>query len=138
MATSVQAFIATVPAGTPKAAPTTITLDVMPGVIDVIKWRVPPGPRGNLGWVLSMGGVQVIPENSPTYIIADNDTDSVAISGLPDSGAWQLVGYNTGTFDHSVYLDFHVTPSSVAGNQQPPTFDAFPQRDADLATMWLT
>lgn len=138
MATSVQVFEATVTAGTPIASPMTITLNVMAGVIDAIKWRVPSGPRGNLGWILAMGGVQVIPENTGNYIIADNDTDTIQISGLPDSGAWQLIGYNTGSFNHTVYLDFHVTPTAAAQSQTPDILTGFPMSDADIPTMWLT
>lgn len=137
MATSVQAFIATITAGTAKATPMTVNLPVMQGFIDAIKWRVPSGPRGNLGWVLAMGGVQVIPENTGTYIVADDDTDTVQIAGLPDSGAWQVIGYNTGSFDHSIYLDFHVTPVSLA-NQAPDILTGFPTSDADIPTMWMS
>jgi hypothetical protein len=137
MATSVQAFQAKITAGTLKAAPMVVGLAVMPGTIDLIRWRVPPGPRGNLGWVLSMGGVQVIPENTGNYIVADNETDSIAVSGLPDSGAWQLTGYNTGVNDHTVYLYFHVTPTAV-GLAGGDVTAGFPLSDADLQSLWIT
>ena len=137
MATSVQAFQATITAGVAKAAPMTVSLAVMAGTIDLIRWRVPPGPRGNLGWYLSMGGVQVIPENDGNFIVADNEDDNIAVSGLPDSGAWQVTGYNTGTNNHTVYLYFHVTPTAVA--LQAGNVDAgFPVSDADLSTLWIT
>lgn len=138
MATSEQVFAATITAGTAKASPMTVSLPVMAGVIDLIRWRVPPGPRGNLGWQLGMGGVTVIPENSGTYIIADNESDSVFISGLPDSGAWQVIGYNTGTFDHTVYLYFHVTPTAQAQSQQVDVTTGFPTSDLDVPSLWLT
>jgi hypothetical protein len=137
MATSVQRFAATIGAGTAAAAPATVTLAVMPGVIDAIRWRVPPGPRGNLGWQLAMGGVNVIPENTGTFIIADDEQDVFAVSGLPDSGAWQVIGYNTGTFDHTVYLDFHVTPTAAANAQQGDITTGFPQSEADIPGMWI-
>jgi hypothetical protein len=136
MATSVFSFAATVPAGTAKASPTVINLAVGTNQIDLIHWRVPPGPRGNLGWFLSMGGVQVVPENVGNYIIADDESDDWAIGGLPDSGAWQLTGYNTGSFDHTVYLAFHVTPVSVATATGGDIMSGFPTSEADIPTMW--
>lgn len=139
MADSVQFFQATITAGTPLVSPMTVTLNVLPGRINAIHWRVPPGPRGNLGWQLSMGGVSVIPEQQGTYIIADNDSDTITVSGLPDSGAWQVVGYNTGVNNHTIYLSFHVTPTALV--DQPVSGDlsqGFPMSDADIPTMWLT
>lgn len=138
MATSVQAFTATITAGTPINSPMTVTLNVMAGVIDAIKWRVPSGPRGNLGWILAMGGVQVIPENQGNYIIADDDTDTIQISGLPDSGAWQVIGYNTGSFNHTIYLDFHVTPTALSQGGGGNILAGFPASDADIPGLWLT
>lgn len=138
MATSVQAFQATVPANTLQANPAVITLNVLPGVIDLIRWRVPPGPRGHLGWVLAMGGVSVIPEQMSTYIVADDEQDEVAVAGLPDSGAWQLIGYNTGGNDHTVYLYFHVTPTAVAAQVVDVSETGWPTSDADVPYMWLT
>lgn len=138
MTTSVFSFAATVPAGTSIAAPHTVALTMPAVIIDIVRWRVPPGPRGHLGWFLSMGGVQVIPEAAGSYVIADNESDDWTVSDLPDSGAWQLTGYNTGTFDHTVYLYFHVTPIALAGVTGGNVQDGFPVTQADIPTMWLT
>jgi hypothetical protein len=136
MVASVLSFAPTVPAGTAKASPVVVNLAVGTNVIDIIRWRVPPGPRGNLGWFLSMGGVQVIPQNVGNYIIADNEADDWQIAGLPDSGAWQLTGYNTGVYDHTVYLDFHVTPVSSGTTTGGDIMAGFPTSEADIPTMW--
>jgi hypothetical protein len=85
-----------------------------------------------------MGGVAVIPENTGAFIIADDEQDVFAVSGLPDSGAWQVTGYNTGSFNHTVYLDFHVTPTSVAQQSGGDILAGFPSGDADVPGMWLT
>ena len=138
MATSVQRVQATITHGTPKATPMTVNIAIDPGVVDIIRWRVPPGPRGNLGWQLAMGGVNVIPETAGTWIIADNEYDSIAVANLPDSGAWQVIGYNTGTNDHTIYLDFHITPTAVAAQTGAVDISGFPQTDADIPGMWLT
>lgn len=138
MATSVFRETATITAGTPKASPATVSIPIISGTVEIIRWRVPPGPRGNFGWQLAMSGVNVIPENAGSYIVADDESDVITVSGLPDSGAWQVIGYNTGTNDHTVYLDFHITPIGV----QPPSYgdwtQGFPTSDADVPGIWLT
>ena len=137
MATSVIALLATVPAGTAKASPVTIALTLGTNLVDNIHWRVPPGPRGNLGWFLAMGGVRVLPTNAGSFLIADDESDDWAISDLPDSGAWQLVGYNTGAYDHTVYLDFHVTPVQLGTTDTGGDILAgFPVTEPDILTMW--
>jgi hypothetical protein len=114
MATSVIALTGTVPAGTPKASPVTVQLTFGPAYVNKIRWRVPPGPRGNLGWALSMGGVQVMPQVAGEWVVADDEYDDWEIENLPDSGSWQLVGYNTGAYNHTVYLYFFTTPIQLA------------------------
>lgn len=136
MATSVISLSATVPAGTTAAAPVTVSLPVGANQIDMIRWRVPPGPRGHLGWFLAMGGVQVLPSVAGEYLIADDEEASWSITGLPDSGAWQLIGYNTGTYDHTVYLQFHVTPLQLVNTPQGDITAGFPSSDAQLTSMW--
>ena len=113
MARSVQLFTATVPAGTAKATPATIALAVGVATVEVIRWRVPPGPRGELGWQLAMGGLSVIPAGQGNWIVADDDDDTWHLADLPDEGEWQLRAYNTGQYDHSVYLEFLTTPVQV-------------------------
>src|ERR1700729_3339055 len=116
MATDVIALSATVPAGTTFPNAAVIQLPVGTNLVNKIRWRVPPGPRGHLSWFLAMGGVQVLPQVGGGPIIADDEEDDWEIDGLPDSGAWQLIGFNTGTYDHTVYLGFFVTPVQSTGN----------------------
>lgn len=138
MATAVSSVSATITAGTAKASPLTVSLTVPTGQVDKIRWRVPPGPRGNLGWSLTMGGAAVIPDTSGEWIVADNELDEVAVDGLPDSGAWQVTGYNTGVYDHTVYLMFYTTPTSLASVSVADIATGFPTSQADIPTMWLT
>lgn len=115
-----QQYTITVPAGTAKATPVTRSIAVGIATVERIRWRVPPGPRGNLGWYLAMGGVQVLPNGQGNYIIADDENDEWVLTDLPDEGEWQLVGYNTGTFDHAVYLSFVTTPLQDAAGRGAP------------------
>jgi hypothetical protein len=138
MATSATYFQATVPAGTAANAPVTVQLALGTNVVNKIRWRVPPGPRGHLGWALFMGGVQVVPDDAGAFIVADDEYDDWVLAGLPDSGAWSLVGYNTGTNDHTVYLGFFTTPVQLQATLLDVTSAGFPATDLDVATMWTT
>lgn len=108
MADEIQHFTATIPAGTPKATPVTVTITMPPRIVRSVDWRVPSGPKGVFGWLLAMGGVPVQPQPPGTYIVAHNETGTWNLAGQPDSGTWQVIGYNTGANPHSVYLAFHV------------------------------
>lgn len=113
MADEVRRFTATIPAGTPIAAPVTVDVSFPPRRVRTIDWRVPPGPTGVMGWRLSMGGVQVLPTRSDAWVIEDDHAETFVVDGYPDSGAWQVIGYNTGVNPHSVYLTFHLDQVAI-------------------------
>lgn len=119
MADEVRRFTATIPPGTAIAAPVTVDISFPPRLVRTIDWRVPPGPTGVMGWRLSMGGVQVLPTRSDAWVIEDDHADTFMVDGYPDSGAWQLIGYNTGVNPHSVYLTFHLDLIRAAKQAQP-------------------
>lgn len=68
--------------------------------------RIPPGPRGLVGFALGSAGQNIIPYNNGQWIIADDDTINWPLEDYLDSGAWQLQGYNLGQYDHTIYLRF--------------------------------
>lgn len=105
-ALEVRYFAAVIPAGTPLAVPVTVDVSFPPRTVTQVTWRVPPGPSGLMGWRLSMGGVQVLPTNAGAWVVTDDERDTWPVTGLPDSGAWQVTGYNTDIYDHTVYLTF--------------------------------
>ncbi len=107
MATDIRHFTATIPAGTPIASPAVVAVAMPVRVVRSIDWRVPPGPMGTFGWQIAMGGVKVFPTGGDFYVVADNQDGSWTLTEAPDSGAWQVIGYNTGVNPHSVYLAFH-------------------------------
>lgn len=118
MAEEVRAFQATFPAGTLQSAPLRIALTMPVRKVDVLEIVIPPGPSGLMGFAITMGGVSVLPIQPGTYVITDNETITWQLSGYPTSGAWQIAGYNTDVFDHTVYMRWlldQVSPSS-----QPP------------------
>jgi hypothetical protein len=114
VAAEVRQFAAVIPAGTPSTAPVTADISFPERIVRQVSWRVPPGPSGLMGWRLSMGGVQVAPLPLGSWVVADHAAGSWPLDGLPDSGAWQVTGYNTGTYDHTVYLEFLLDLTSAA------------------------
>ena len=118
----IQQFAVTVPAGTLEADPYTLDLAVGANMqVQAIRWQVPPGPRGNLGFALTSMGAWVFPSGGG-WVTPDDDTDTWEVEDTMDSGAWALTAYNTGIYEHTVYLTFFLAPlapdSSTTG---PPT-----------------
>lgn len=120
MATQIQTFDVTIPAGTPIAAPVVVDVSFPPMVTEVIHWRVPRGPNGLMGWRLTSGSGQVIPKNTGQWIITDNESATWRLEDLHDSGSWQVTGYNTGTHNHVIRLRFHVSPIGGKGSASGP------------------
>jgi hypothetical protein len=54
-----------------------------------------------------MGGVSIIPVNAGAWIVHDGDSTSSELAKLPNTGAWEVMGYNTGTFPHTIYVTFY-------------------------------
>lgn len=108
MADEAWEFAVTIPAGTPKATPL-VTPTVFPQRrVDEIRWLVPPGPSGLAGWRITMGGVQVIPANPGAWIVRDGHYAGHQLDRLPTSGGWDVTGYNTGKYPHTLYVTFLV------------------------------
>ena len=100
-------FPVTIAAGTPKANPLVFNTTLPTRKISRIHWMVPPGPSGQAGWQIRMNKVSVIPVNGSQWIIHDGDSTVSELDRLPDSGDWQVAGYNTGTFPHTIYVTFY-------------------------------
>lgn len=109
-AAQVYYFTATIPGSTQLPATVTIPCTFPEGAVVGVRWRVPPGPSGFMGWQLTSDGAPVIPLQLGTYIIADDEYDTIDLAGYPDAGNWQVTGYNNDSYDHSVYLTFYVVP----------------------------
>jgi hypothetical protein len=109
-ATRIYYFTVTIPAGTDITAPFTQDVSFPPASVVTVRWRVPPGPSGFMGWRLGSDGAPVIPAQPGTYIISDDESATWDIAGYQDSGSWEVTGYNNDAFDHSVYLEFLTVP----------------------------
>lgn len=115
MAVEVRSFAATIPAGTTADAPVSVDLSFPARQVDSITVRVPPGPSGAVGFVLQNSGVTVIPIAGTDWIITDDEVITWALTDQITSGSWQLAGYNTGTYDHTVYIRFALSLPAAAG-----------------------
>jgi hypothetical protein len=114
-AIEVRSFAVTIPAGTAANDPYTQEIWFPAREVLGVHWKVPPGPSGLMGWRLTMsGGTAVLPTGGG-WIITDNDSDTWNLQGQPDSGYWEVTGYNTGIYNHTVYLDFLL---DIVGGQQ--------------------
>lgn len=108
MTTEVRWYAVTIPAGTAKAAPLVSALTMPARIVSAIRLRFPPGPRGMVGVAIGSGGQPVIPWNSGAWIVADDETIPWPLDGQIESGAWQLIGYNLGTYDHTIQVGFEL------------------------------
>lgn len=110
MASEVYTFQVTIPPGTQQSLPYRQSLTLPVRKIDTLEIVVPPGPSGQMGFAITMGGVNVMPLQSGQYIVTDDQKITWPIENLPTSGAWQLSGYNTDVWPHSVYVWFLAGP----------------------------
>lgn len=118
MATEIRDFTVTVPAGTAISSGFTSPLTFPARVVTEIHVRVPPGPRGELGFAIGTGGLSIVPYGTGNWIVTDNEDLIYPLDDTITSGAWQLLAYNTGSFDHTIRIYFYceLLPSAAAGS----------------------
>ena len=122
MAQEIREFAVLVPAGTAKTSPLVTDISFPAREVIAVSWRVPPGPSGLMGWALTSAGTPVIPIQPGAYVVTDNQSATWQLEGYLDSGNWQVTAYNTGLYDHTLYLTFLLDlPGTVAPPAQPPT-----------------
>jgi len=106
VAREVRRFAVTVPLGTAKATPQVSALAMPPRSVRWVEVKTPPGPHGLVGFQLASGGVQMVPINAGQFVTPDGETIRWDLEGQIDSGAWQMIAYNTGSFDHTLEVRF--------------------------------
>lgn len=123
MAQEIRQFAVKIPAGTAISAGFKADMSFPPRVVTEIDVRVPPGPRGEVGFSIGSAGVAVIPYQSGQYIVTDDASIKWPLEGYIDSGSWTLFGYNTGSFDHTIYVTFLLATQQQAGATTPLPID---------------
>lgn len=108
MAIEVRRYLVTVPANTPITAPAVTPITFPVRIVRSIDWHLPPGCSNQVGFFISMSGVQVVPLPAGTWTIGDGVKGQWNLHDAPDSGAWQCTAYNTGNHPHTIHLDFHL------------------------------
>ena len=119
MAERVLQHITTIPGGTPQSAPVTDDLGFTDWDVEHITLRVPPGPAGNLGFYLANNGQPWVPRALREWLILDDMKVEIDPTGYPTGTGWQITGYNTGAYDHTVIALFHVNPVATPGERAP-------------------
>ncbi len=123
MARETREYPFTIPAGTPIANPTSMAIDFPVRVVREIDIRVPPGPRGEVGFSIGSAGTPVIPLQAGAWIVTDDEVIKWPLDGYWDSGSWEVFGYNTGTYDHTLYFTFRL---DLVGSSSPSVTPALP------------
>lgn len=120
MAREVRQFSVECLAGVPSTAPTITDLLMPARIVRQITVRVPPGPRGLMGFQIAAAGVALIPLEAGQWVVADDETLTWVVDGYINSGAWQAIMYNTGVWPHTISIRFEVdTPWNMAAASSP-------------------
>jgi hypothetical protein len=114
MATRVLPFTATIPPGTPIAAPFTQAMALDTWNVERLDLEVPAGPAGLMGFQIYNNGVAYIPYGAGNWIVWDDVKDSYYLEDLPNASGWAIVGYNLGFYAHQVKVYAHVSSALVA------------------------
>lgn len=109
MSDRIEPFAVVVAAGTTQLAPATTDLVFNDGIVDRLVITVPPGPSGLSGFQILYDGQSVIPYTGGQFIVADNRVIDWDMHNYPTGQGWQIRAYNTDVYDHTYYLEFHIT-----------------------------
>jgi hypothetical protein len=116
VAREVWSFPVLIPKGTLKATPQITDIGMPPRIISELEVRVPPGPRGEVGFALGAAKGFILPLTPGQFIVTDDEIIHWPLEEQISSGAWQLIAYNTGLFDHTLTVRFLVgLPDGGAG-----------------------
>jgi len=83
--------------------------------VDRVDVLVPPGNNGQVGFQIANAGIPVIPYNTGAFLFANGELLAMPLIGAITSGSWQLIAYNTGQFDHKLFVRFYLTVIYSAG-----------------------
>lgn len=135
MADEILQFACTIPAGTLKSAPVTIPMAMTLYDVESVDVEVPSGPAGLMGFYLAIGAEPWIPHAQNSWIVWDNQSKNWPLSNQPTSYGWNLVGYNTGKYNHTITVRFHVTSVSPSPSAPPASITIISQPLAMVSTL---
>ncbi|HTX52518.1 MAG TPA: hypothetical protein VMD08_03870 [Candidatus Baltobacteraceae bacterium] len=121
MATEYRSYAVIVPAGATIAAPNVQALAMPARIVTSIRVRVPPGPRGNLGFRLTSNRQAVIPADGLQWVVADDEVLEWPVENALQTGVWECTAYNSGVLPHTVYFLFALEPLSTRSAAPGPS-----------------
>ena len=101
-------FAVTIPAGTLQSAPLVTPVQFETNIVDRIDWVFPGGCNGVVGIQIGSRSVPVLPSNPGAFYVRSGAAQGTAVEDLPNTGDWSVIGYNTGSFNHTVQVTFTV------------------------------
>jgi hypothetical protein len=101
-------FAVTVPTTATAASPQATNIALGPRLVRAIDIVVPTGVNGVVGFRLGLAGQSVIPANAGAWDVTSGEVVHHELSNLPNSGAWQLIAYNSGQYPHTLQVRFTV------------------------------
>jgi hypothetical protein len=104
MATRIEVFDVTIPAGTAQATPVTVSLPFDDGELERIEMRWPPGPAGLVGLRIRHSSQVVIPYSVNSWVVSDDEPIYWNVSGYPATDKWDVLGYNLGVYPHTIQI----------------------------------
>jgi hypothetical protein len=108
----------TIPAGTAKATPFIQLTQFAAQRLDGVEWRFPPGCQGFVGIQIGSHGTPILPFNPNQWFVRSGDAMQYDLTGMPDSGDWSVIGYNTGSFAHTIEITYRCSAIT-----KPPNFN---------------
>ena len=140
MATRIEQFEITTPAGTLQTAPITTTLTFTEALVEQLWLTIPGGHAGLTGVAFFHSGFQVIPYKAGTFIKGDNQTMPWELQRFPTGAKWSVRTYNEDVYDHThhVRLLLNDTPTEappISAPVQVITPEATPDELADAEAL---
>lgn len=106
--TLVYPFDITIPAGTPIATPIVTPTQFGDNEVERIEWLFPDGCNGVVGIQIGARTVPIIPANRGQFLVRSGDSHGYDLTEQHQTGDWSVIGYNTGSFPHTVHVYFFV------------------------------
>jgi hypothetical protein len=120
-------FQVTIPPGTLQAAPLVTPTTFEANEVEHIEWLFPHGCVGLVGIQIGARAVPVLPPNGVNWYRRSGSASGIAVTDMPVTGDWSVIGFNTGAFAHTVDVTFKVHRREKV----PPPFTLFD--DADIS-----
>lgn len=135
MASRVEQFEITTPAGTTQAAPQVTALTFLEGVVQRLELTIPGGHVGLTGLAFFHSSIQVIPFAAGTFIRGDDQVMGWDLARYPTGSKWSVRTFNTDFYPHTHYLrllieDIPEAPTVPPAAAVPFQPEATPEEEA--------